>query len=355
MKKDYTILKTTKKPLLGLNLEQLNEITDNLGLPAFNAKEIAKWIYQRKATHIDQMTNIAAKARQKLSETYCIGLKDPENVSESADGTKKYLFETARGKYIETAIIPDKDRVTICLSTQVGCKMACAFCMTAKQGYHGQLAPNEILNQLTGVEESGQITNIVYMGMGEPFDNLENVMKTLEILTSGWGFAFSPRRITVSTIGVLPAIEHFVEHSKCHLAVSLHSPFEEERASIMPVQRAYSLTEIVDYLKKANFEKQRRISFEYILFDRINDSIAHVKQLSKLLNKLRCRINLMKYHTLPNSSLKGASHDKLVWFRDELNKRGLVATIRASRGEDIDAACGLLSTLKHGSKTQKVR
>ncbi|MCA1747121.1 MAG: 23S rRNA (adenine(2503)-C(2))-methyltransferase RlmN, partial [Bacteroidales bacterium] len=289
-------------------------------------------------------TNLSKEARSKLKTNYQIGLSPARNVQVSADGTKKYLFNTSLEKFIETAYIPDNDRHTVCVSTQVGCKMGCLFCMTGKQGFQGNLTAGEILNQLRSIEEWDRITNIVYMGMGEPLDNLEEVLKSLEILTAAWGFAMSPRRITVSTIGIIPAMKEFLEKSEAHLAVSLHSPFDAERKMLMPVQQVYPLTEVLKEIRSWDFGRQRRVSFEYIMFGELNDTPRHVKELVKILSGIQCRINLIRFHPIPDTPLKSSTPERISAFRDGLNARGIVTTLRASRGEDIYAACGLLST-----------
>lgn len=334
------------KNIVGLTIPELEAIVTELRLPKYNAKEISKWIYQKGATSFEEMTNLSKKGRELLSQNYTISLSPPDDFKESKDGTKKYLYHAVNGKFVETAYMPDEKRHTLCVSSQVGCKMGCRFCMTARQGLQGQLSAGDILNQIISLPEKEKISNMVFMGMGEPFDNTDEVMKALDILTSEHGFGFSPRRINVSTIGLVPGMKRFIEESKCHLAVSMHSPFDSERKKLMPVQRLYPISEVVDLLRKSDFERQRRISFEYILFKDINDTKAHINELAKLLNGLRCRLNIMHFHAIPGSGLEGADNDKLTWFRDELNKKGLIATIRKSRGEDILAACGMLSTGK---------
>lgn len=332
------------EPLYGKTLEELRAITTAEGLPRFAANQLTEWLYKHNATAIEQMSNLSKKARSLLSEKYCVGLTLPDSVSESADGTKKYLFTVTNNRYIETAYIPDNDRATLCISSQIGCKMGCQFCMTAKQGFQGNLTANRILNQLRSIPEFSSITNIVYMGMGEPFDNLDNVLRSLDILTSPWGMGWSPKRITVSSIGIIPALQRFLSESRCHLAISLHTPFDAEREKIMPAQKAHPIKRVVDIIRKTDIGGQRRVSFEYILFEGFNDSPAHIKELVKLLSGIQCRVNLIRFHSIPGSSLRGTSEQKMVEFRDALTSRGIFTTIRASRGEDIQAACGLLST-----------
>ena len=333
-----------KEPLFGKTLGELQELVIELGLPKFTAKQIADWLYKKQISSIEEMTNLSKKAREVLSERFEFGLTPYTKVSASIDGTRKYLFPTIQNKYIETAMIPERDRKTVCVSSQVGCKMGCLFCFTAKQGFQGQLSAGEIINQIKSIDEVEAISNIVYMGMGEPFDNLEEVLKSLEILTSEWGFAMSPRRITVSTIGIIPGMLTFLEKSEAHLAVSLHTPFHEERQKIMPVQVAYPIEEVVEEIKSWDFGRQRRVSFEYILFEDLNDSQKHVDELARLLSGLKCRINLIRFHPVPGTPLKSPGEETIQRFKDALNNKGIITTIRASRGQDIYAACGLLST-----------
>jgi len=330
--------------LFGKTLSELEHIVKQHELPRFTAKQIAHWLYQKKIASIDEMTNLSKAAREKLSAHYFLGLDNPSDVQVSTDGTKKYLFDSIPGKPVETAYIPDKDRHTVCVSSQVGCKMGCLFCMTGKQGFQGNLSAGEILNQLRSIEEWEQISNIVYMGMGEPLDNTEEVLKSLEILTSDWGFAMSPRRITVSTIGIIPAMKEFLENSEAHLAVSLHSPFDSERKMLMPIQQVYPVQEVLDEIRSWDFGRQRRVSFEYIMFKDLNDTPKHVKELAHLLNGIKCRINLIRFHPIPDTPLESSSQDRIDAFKNELNQKSILTTIRASRGEDIYAACGLLST-----------
>jgi 23S rRNA (adenine2503-C2)-methyltransferase len=333
-----------KQPLFGKTLNELKEVVNNLGLPKFAADQIADWLYAKGVGSIEEMSNLSKKARSLLSEQYDPGIRLPQKVQVSSDGTKKYLFETDSGKFIETAMIPEDDRITVCVSSQIGCKMGCLFCMTGKQGFQGQLTAGEIVNQIRSIGEAGHISNIVYMGMGEPFDNLAEVLKSIDILTAPWGYAMSPRRITVSTIGIIPAMITFLEKCEAHLAVSLHTPFDEERKQLMPVQLAYPIAEVVSEIRKWDFRHQRRVSFEYIMFKNLNDTEKHVRELARLLNGLSCRINLIRFHPIPETPLRGSDDATIYTFKEMLNDKGILTTIRASRGLDIYAACGLLST-----------
>jgi 23S rRNA (adenine2503-C2)-methyltransferase len=333
-----------KEALFGKTLIELTALAIELGLPKFTGKQMVEWLYQKDISSIEEMTNLSKKARELLSEKYEFGLINSTKFQESVDGTKKYLFPTSRGKFIETAMIPDDNRKTVCVSSQVGCKMGCLFCMTGKQGFQGQLNAGEIVNQIRNIQEWHEVTNIVYMGMGEPFDNLEEVLKSLQILTSEWGFAMSARRITVSTIGIVPGMLTFLNQSEAHLAVSLHTPFDDERQKLMPVQVAYPLAEVIHEIKSWDFGRQRRISFEYIVFKGLNDSPRHVSELAKILNGIKCRINLIRFHSIPGTPLEATDDNTIQKFKEKLNEKGILTTIRASRGLDIYAACGLLST-----------
>ena len=342
-----------KEILLGKTLQELQTIVLDLKLPKFTAKQIADWLYKKNINSIDEMSNLSIKARKVLQEKYDFGTTETTKVQCSVDGTKKYLYPTNHpDKFIETAFIPDKDRNTLCVSSQVGCKMGCLFCMTAKQGFQGQLSSGEIINQIRSLPERESLTNIVYMGMGEPLDNVPEVMKSLEILTSDYGMAMSPRRITVSTIGIIPGMKKFLEDSECHLAVSLHSPFDEERKKLMPVQNVYPIQDVLQIIKDFDFGRQRRVSFEYIMFKGVNDSSKHVKELCRILDGIKCRINLIRFHPIPNTPLDGSDEQTIEFFKDQLNKKGITTTIRRSRGMDIFAACGMLST-KELVKRQK--
>jgi 23S rRNA (adenine2503-C2)-methyltransferase len=333
-----------KDQLFGKSLIELQEISLSLGLPKFTGKQLSEWLYKKEISSIDEMSNLSKKARELLSEKYELGLIKPSKVQISIDGTKKYLFPTLHDKFIETAMIPDDDRKTVCVSSQVGCKMGCLFCMTGKQGFQGQLTAGEIVNQIQSIEEHSEVTNIVYMGMGEPFDNLDAVLKSLEILTSDWGYAMSPRRITVSSIGIIPAMIRFLNECEAHLAISLHTPFDEERKKLMPVQIAYPIAEVVSEIKSWDFGRQRRVSFEYILFKGLNDTPYHVRELARLLDGIKCRINLIRFHPVPGTPLASPDDDAVNHFKELLNDKGILTTVRASRGQDIYAACGLLST-----------
>ena len=336
----------SKEPLLGKTLEELQGIVKVLDMPGFTAKQIASWLYGKRVRSIDEMTNLSLKNRQLLSESYEVGASDPVDAMRSVDGTVKYLYGAGKEHFVETVYIPEEDRATICVSSQVGCKMNCKFCMTGKQGFKANLSAAQIINQINSLPEYDTLTNVVMMGMGEPLDNVDEVLKALEIMTAPWGYAWSPKRITLSSVGLAKGLKRFLDESECHLAISLHSPIPQQRRELMPAEKAFSIREVVKILRDYDFSKQRRLSFEYILFKGVNDSELYAKELLKLLRGLDCRINLIRFHAIPGVDLEGTAMEDIVKFRDYLTSHGLFSTIRASRGEDIFAACGMLSTAK---------
>ena len=330
--------------LYGQTLSQLEALCNRLEMPRFAAKQIARWLYDKHATTIEAMSDLSVRHRALLAETYEVGFTAPEKVSISADGTKKYLYRTSQNHFIESAYIPDGDRATLCISSQAGCRMGCHFCATGRQGLQHSLSTNEILNQIGSLPERERLTNVVFMGMGEPLDNTDNVLRALDILTAEWGFGWSPTRITLSTAGVVPELRRLLDSTKVHLAVSLHNPFHEERAAIMPVERAWPVAEVAAILRRYDFTHQRRVSFEYIVMSGLNDSPRHIRELCRLLDGIKCRINLIRFHKIPGSPYFSPDDAAMVRLRDTLTAKGIQTTIRASRGEDIQAACGLLST-----------
>lgn len=334
------------EPLLGKSLAELKEVAKSLGMPAFAGGQMAKWLYVKHVMDIDGMTDISKGNRELLKERYAIGCMPPAESQRSVDGTVKYLFPTSSGKFVETVYIPDNDRATLCVSSQVGCKMNCLFCQTGKQGFEGNLTTADILNQIYSLPERDKLTNIVFMGQGEPMDNLDNVLRATEALTAAWGYAWSPKRITVSSVGIKNKLKRFIEESECHVAISLHSPIHEQRAMLMPAEKAMPIADVVEMLRNYDFSHQRRLSFEYIVFGGVNDSPMHVREIIKLLKGLDCRINLIRFHQIPGVDLHGADDSRMEAFRDYLTGHGVFTTIRASRGQDIYAACGLLSTAR---------
>ncbi|MBR4729327.1 MAG: 23S rRNA (adenine(2503)-C(2))-methyltransferase RlmN [Prevotella sp.] len=343
-----------KKVLMGMTLAELKSAVKELGMPQFTASQIMKWLYQQHVVDIDEMTNISKANREKLKEQYEVGAMAPIDCQRSKDGTIKYLFPVCcratttneTGRFVETVYIPDKDRATLCVSCQVGCKMNCLFCQTGKQGFEGNLTVADILNQIYALPEREQLTNIVFMGQGEPMDNLDAVLKATEILVSPEGYAWSPRRITVSSVGVRNKLRRYLNESECHVAISMHSPLPEQRQTLMPAEKQMSIEEIVGLLRQYDFSHQRRCSFEYICFHGLNDTMMHAREIVKLLQGQDCRVNLIRFHEIPGVDLPGSDEKQMETLRDYLTAHGVFTTIRASRGQDIFAACGLLSTAR---------
>lgn len=319
----------------------MQDIAVRCALPKYAGRQLADWLYVKRVTSFDEMTNVSVKGREALKLHYTIGRKSPAAQAVSQDGTKKYLFQVGE-QYVESVYIPEDDRATLCVSTQAGCKMGCRFCMTGTLGFHGHLSAADILNQVFSIPDSDRLTNIVLMGEGEPMDNIDEVLRFLNLMTADYGPAWSPKRITVSSVGLLPGLKRYLEQSDCHLAISLHNPFHAERQQIMPVEKAYPLQQVVDLLRQYDFSHQRRVSFEYICWAGINDTPKHANELLRLLKGLECRINLIRYHDGGQADFPASDEAQMVWMRDYLTEKGLTTTIRRSRGEDILAACGML-------------
>lgn len=323
-------------------MDELKAAAESCGLKSFVGRQLAEWLYVKKVSSWDRMTNISKASKDLLAERFELGTSAPIGVAESSDGTRKYLF-AVEGGAVEAVMIPDDDRRTLCVSSQAGCKMGCKFCMTGRQGWHGNLSAADIINQFISIDEAQDLTNTVFMGMGEPLDNYEAVSRAIRILTADWGFAWSPKRITVSSIGVIPTLRRFLDEEKCHLAISLHNPFPEERLQMMPVQKAYHLQDVIELIRQYDFSGQRRVSFEYTMFAGFNDDKVHADALIRLLKGIECRVNLIRFHKIPDFPYDTASDSSMEAFRDRLNNNGILCTIRSSRGEDILAACGMLA------------
>lgn len=337
-----------KTALLGMTLAELEALCNAQGLPRFAAKQMADWLYKKKVRDIAEMTNLSKAAREKLSQTCEVAASAPAGCITSSDGTRKYTFPTADGRFTETVMIPDGDRATVCVSCQAGCKMGCRFCMTGRQGFHGNLTAAEILSQFICIDEADSLTNAVFMGMGEPLDNWENVSRAIEVLTADWGFAWSPKRITLSTIGITGTLKEFLDSTRCHLAVSLHNPFPDEREELMPAQHRHDIRDVIALIKKYDFSGQRRVSFEYTMFAGVNDDKRHADGVISLLKGIPCRVNLIRFHKIPDSDLAICPPAVMELFEQRLQKAGITTTIRASRGEDILAACGMLAGKVNG-------
>lgn len=370
-----------KTILLGKTLPELQEIALACGLKKFAGKQLAEWLYVRRATSFDEMTNISLAGRAALAANYEIGRKAPVAEAVSKDGTRKYLFEveTTRGKeYVEAVYIPvdddegEVDRATLCVSTQAGCRMGCRFCMTGTLGFHGHLSAADILNQIFSIPESDKLTNLVYMGEGEPMDNISEVLRSLDVMTADYGCAWSPRRITVSTVGAGEGLDRFLKESECNLAISLHNPFLDERAEIMPAEKLRSVRQVLNWVSQQDFRHQRRLSFEYIVWGGRNDSMRYAREMVRLLTPFspQCRVNLIRFHEgvddyrktplskqgeQKEASFPATNEKQMQWFCDYLNQNGVTTTIRRSRGEDILAACGMLvNSLKENNQVNSL-
>jgi len=343
-------LKEAKKSLLGLTIAELQDIVTSLGLPKFTATQIAQWLYNKRVSTIDEMTNISQRGRDAISEQYIVGRSTPIERSKSKDGTIKYLFCVSDDKFIESVYIPDRERATLCISSQIGCQMKCEFCATGKQGFKGNLTSGQIINQILSIDNFENLTNIVYMGMGEPLNNTDEVLKSIEIVTSSYGMGWSPRRVTLSSVGVIPGLKRFLDESHCNLAISLHIPYSDVRAELMPAEKAYPITEVLSLLKQYDWSGQRRLSFEYTMFKGVNDSISDADHLSKLIKGLACRVNIIPYHKIPDTNLVPSDSKTIEEFAKQLENKHITATVRRSRGEDIEAACGMLSKTKGNEK-----
>ena len=346
---------------MGMTSSELKTAVRELGMPAFTGGQIASWLYQHHVTSIDEMTNISKQNRERLKEHFTVGAMKPIDCQRSVDGTVKYLFPVrcsedaeATTKFVETVFIPGEQsdgtsqRATVCVSCQVGCKMNCLFCQTGKQGWEGDLTAADILNQIYSLPEREQLTNIVFMGQGEPIDNLEAILRTTQILTAVDGYAWSPKRMTVSSVGIRSKLKRFLDESLCHVAISMHSPLHEQRQMLMPAERQMSIEEVTDLLREYDFTHQRRCSFEYICFGGLNDTLAHGREIIRLVRGIECRVNLIRFHAIPGVNLPAADEQRMERLRDYLTQHGVFTTIRASRGQDIFAACGLLSTAHKG-------
>ncbi len=334
----------TLQPLAGMTLEEMQDSVTGLGMPKFVAKQLAQWIYEKRGNDFEQMLNISKANRELLANHYCVGLYPPSQAASSEDGTVKYLFDVGDKQAVESVYIPEDDRATLCISSQKGCRMNCYFCMTGKQGFHGNLTSNQIINQVLSIPDSDKLTNVVFMGMGEPLDNLDEVMRVIAILTEPWGLAWSPKRVTVSTVGKLPELKILCEQTSVHIAVSVHNAVQEERSSMMPIERISPIDRVMDVLSDYDFAHQRRLSVEYICWQWFNDDIQHAEKLRELLPNEHVRVNLIRFHPIPGiEKLRTSSDERMTYFRDYLNSKGVTCTIRRSRGEDIAAACGQLA------------
>ncbi len=332
-------------PLMGMTLAELTSVATEHAMPKYAGGQMARWIYQKHAHTISEMTDLRKADRERLAQRYEVGIMPHIDVRQSNDGTRKYLFPTEGGGCVETVFIPDGERATLCVSCQEGCKMNCMFCHTGKQGFVANLTTGDILNQVYALPEADRLTNIVFMGQGEPLDNLENVLRATDILQASYGLAWSPKRITVSSVGLKGKLRRFLDESQCHLAISLHSAKSDLRRRLMPAEKSMPIRDIVDLLKNYDFSHQRRLTFEYVMMHSVNDGLDDAKALVDLIGGMDCRVNLIRFHESDGIDIRCSSKDDIEKMNNYLNTHGILTTTRTSRGEDIEAACGLLSTI----------
>jgi 23S rRNA (adenine2503-C2)-methyltransferase len=327
----------------GVTFEQLIQFMEGNGYSASHALKAVTNYYRRRIPDFRSMDNLPKPVRELLDREYQTGLFTPVKYEVSSDLSVRYLFRTNDGKSFETVFIPDGKRKTVCISTQSGCRMGCPFCLTGKYGFRGNLTAGEIIGQVMSMPSSREITHVVFMGMGEPLDNPGELQKACEILTSSWGLAISPGKITVSTVGITPAVTRFLSESKCNLTLSLFSPFAGERAEVVPAEKKYPAREIIEMLREYPETGKRRFTVAYVMISDVNDSEAHLEELIKLLGGTSIRVNILPYHVIPGDSCTPSTPDRMQYFRQKLTVSGISASVRRSRGTDISAACGLLA------------
>jgi 23S rRNA (adenine2503-C2)-methyltransferase len=333
-----------KKKLCGSTVDEISQLIASSGYSFSKALLISNNIYKKRLSDFAQNPKIPKKLREDLISTADSGLFKPVASTTSVDNTVKYLFRNEVGLEYETVFLPGNKRNTVCVSTQAGCRMGCPFCVTGSYGFHGDLSAGEIINQIISLPEAGKITHVVFMGMGEPLDNLGNILKACQILTAEWGLAISCRNVTVSTVGITPGIEIFLRDCECNLTLSLHSPFSEERKSVVPVEKKYPVHEIIEIMRNYPVKKKRRLSIAYVMIHNVNDTDEHLEGLKALLHGSTIRINLLPYHPVRNDINVSSSDERMHFFKHNLVVSGISASIRKSRGADISAACGLLAS-----------
>ncbi len=329
----------TNRQIIGLNLNEIEAIVARMGYSTNLGRKICTWLYRKRCASFSEMVDIPLSLRNSLSNSFVVSNLKPEKVAISSDGTRKYLFKTLNDNPFETAFIPDSKRKTLCISTQSGCKVGCSFCYTGLLGFFENLDPFHIISQLFSVEESININRLVLMGMGEPLDNFQNVLKSLSILNSQWGIAFGASNITLSTVGIIPHIKTLINSRNCNIAISLHSPFPEERLEIVPAEKDNPIREIVALFQQEPIKKPLRLSFEYVVVPGLNNSQNHAKELDILLKGLNCHINIIPLNTNKTNSSHTADAEA---FQRNLKGLGLKTTLRLSRGQNISAACGMM-------------
>ncbi|MEW6328474.1 MAG: 23S rRNA (adenine(2503)-C(2))-methyltransferase RlmN [Thermodesulfobacteriota bacterium] len=347
-------MEATKIDLRNLTLPELEGWVLSVGLERFRARQIFRWLWRSDITSFDQMTNLKKELREKLSDLSYISHLHPKEIERSQDGTRKFLFALSDGNHIESVLIPEKGHYTLCLSSQVGCAMGCRFCLTGKGGFKRNLKTSEIVNQVLAVQSTllpgekpsrsapGGLTNLVFMGMGEPLANYENVLKGLQILLADEGCGFSSRRVTVSTCGLVPQMDRLGKDITVNLAVSLHAPDNKTRSFLMPINRTYPLEVLIDACRRFPLPQRRMITFEYLLIYGVNDAPEQAQALARLLKNVRAKINLIPFNAYPGSEFKPPPSERVLAFQQILIKNHYTTIIRQSKGADISAACGQL-------------
>ncbi len=335
-----------RRDIRGLLIAEIEQIVAAAGEREFRARQVGKWLYRQQVESFAQMTNLPAALRAHLETDFAIGSADTELVARSADGTRKLLIRLDDGEAIETVIIPANDRVTLCISSQAGCAMGCAFCATALMGLHRNLEAAEIVGQVIAAQRelgSGEeLTNYVFMGMGEPLANYQRLRRAIAIMTAEWGMGISPRRITVSTVGLVPMMERLLNDTAVNLAVSLSATTDEQRERIAPINRRYPLALLIETCRRLPLARRRRITFEYVMLAGVNDSPADAARLAKLMAPLRAKVNLICFNPFEGAAFESSPRCAIEVFQAILHQGNLTATIRESRGRDIAAACGQL-------------
>jgi 23S rRNA (adenine2503-C2)-methyltransferase len=333
-----------KEKLCGLSVEEIFGFIEPHGYGFRHALIISNAIYKKHIKEFQVLEKIPRSLREFLLAESETGTFPPLCSESSDDGSEKYLFRNEQGLEYETVFLPDGKRRTVCISTQSGCRMGCSFCATGRYGFRGNLTAGEIVNQVISLPGSGEINHVVLMGMGEPMDNIENVLRACKILTSEWGLAIGQGNVTVSTVGIAAGVKRFLKESGCNLTLSLHSPFPEERSKLIPAERVNPVREIVKMMKDFPLQKKRRFSLAYIMIKDLNDTDRHLEELKSLVRNSDIRVNLLQYHGVGDSSFVSSPAERMQYFRHDLVISGISASIRKSRGNDISAACGLLAS-----------
>jgi 23S rRNA (adenine2503-C2)-methyltransferase len=344
-----------KPNIKDLSFEEFEAYLAEKREPAYRARQVWQWLFQKRASSFAEMTNLPAPFRARLDEDFAVSRPEVSRRAESSDGTVKFLFSLADGKTIESVLIPETKRLTLCISTQAGCAFGCAFCATALLGLKRNLSSAEIVDQVLEASRTlppdKRITNIVLMGMGEPLANYAQTVKALDIMTdTNWGIGISPRRITLSTVGLVPQIRKLMEETKVNLAISLHAPTDELRARLMPVNRKYGLKELMDCCRALPIPRRKRITFEYVLLRGVNDSVECARALGELLSGIRCKVNVIPFNPHPGSIFQRPADESTAAFQETLYERGVQVNVRKPRGDDIAAACGQLQGEHQGAR-----